>query len=48
MFILLVMYGTSVFSSVLEITERSEMGLYDMLCSLSLLDIGMRFASCHV
>ena len=28
---LFVMYGSSVFSSVFAITERSEMGLYDVL-----------------
>ena len=30
---LFVMCGSSVFSSVFAITERSEMGLYDVLCS---------------
>ena len=45
-----VMYGSSVFSSVLAITERSEMGLYDVPMFMSLLDygIGMMFASFHV
>ena len=33
---LFVMYGTSVFSSVFAITERSEMGLYDVPMFMSL------------
>ena len=46
---LFVMYGSSVFSSVFAITERSEMGLYDMPMFMSLFGfgIGMRFASFH-
>ena len=45
-----VMYGSCVFSSVLAITERSEMGLYDvpMFMSLFGFGIGMMFASFHV
>ena len=45
-----VMYGSSVFSSVLAITERSEMGLYDvpMFMSLFGFGIGTMFASFHV
>ena len=45
---LFVMYGSSVFSSVLVITERSEMGLYDVPMFMSLFGIGMMFASFHV
>ena len=47
---LFVMYGSSVFSSVFAITERSEMGLYDvpMFISLCGFGIGMMFASFHV
>ena len=47
---LFVMYGSSVFSSVFAITERSEMGLYDvpMFMSLFGFGIGMMFASVHV
>ena len=47
---LFVMYGNIVFSSVLAITERSEMGMYDvpMFISLFGLGIGMMFASFHV
>ena len=47
---LFVMYGSSVFSSVFAITERSEMGLYDvpMFISLFGFGIGMMFASFHV
>ena len=47
---LFVMYGSSVFSSVFIITERSEMGLYDvpMFMSLFGFGIGMMFASFHV
>ena len=45
-----VMYGSSVFSSVFSITERSEMGLYDVPMFMSLFGcgIGMMFASFHV
>ena len=44
------LYGSSVFSSVFAITERSEMGLYDvpMFMSLFGFGIGMMFASFHV
>ena len=47
---LFVMYGSSVFSSVVAITERSEMGLYDVHMFMSLFGfrIGMMFASFHV
>ena len=47
---LFVMDGSSVFSSVFAITERSEMGLYDvpMFMSLFGFGIGMMFASLHV
>ena len=47
---LFVMYGSSVFSSVFAITERSEMGMYDvpMFMSLFGFGIGMMFASFHV
>ena len=47
---LFVMYGSSVFSSVFAITERSEMGLYDvpMFMSLYGFGIGRMFASFHV
>ena len=45
---LFVMYGSSVFSSVFVITERSEMGLYDVPMSMSLFGFGMMFASFHV
>ena len=47
---LFVMYGRSVFSGVFAITERSEMGLYDvpMFVSLFSFGIGMMFASFHV
>ena len=34
---LFVMYGSSVFSNVFDITERSEMSLYDMPMFMSLL-----------
>ena len=46
---LFVMYGSSVFSRVFAITERSEMGLYDvpMFMSLFGFGIGMIFASFH-
>ena len=39
--ILFVMYGSSVFSSVLAITERSEMGLYDVPMFMSLFGFGI-------
>ena len=47
---LYVMYGNSVFSSVFAITERSEMGLYDvpMLMCLFGFGMGMMFANFHV
>ena len=47
---LFVMYGSSVFSSVFAITEKSEMGLYDVHMFMSLLGfrIGIMFASFHV
>ena len=47
---LFVMYGNSVFSRVFAITDRSEMGLYDvpMFMSLFGFGIGMMFASFHV
>ena len=47
---LFVMYGSSVFSSVFAIFERSEMGLYDvpMFMSLFGFGIGMMSASFHV
>ena len=47
--ILFVMYGSSVFSSVFAITERSKMGLFDMPLFISLFGfgIGMMFASFH-
>ena len=47
---LFVMYGSSVCSSVFAITERSEMGLYDvpMFMSLCGSGIGMMFDSFHV
>ena len=34
-------YGCSVFSSVFAITERSEMGLYDVPMFMSLFGLGM-------
>ena len=48
--VLFVMYGRSVFSSVFTITERSEMGLYDVPMFMSLFGVGiaMMFASVHV
>ena len=48
--ILIVMYDSSVFSSVLAITERSETGLYDVPMFMSLFGFGidMMFASFHV
>ena len=47
---LFVVYGSSVYSSVFAITERSEMGLYDvpMFMSLFGFGIGLMFASFHV
>ena len=47
---LFVMYGSSVFSSVFAIIERSEMGLYDvpMFTSLSGFGIRIMFVSFHV
>ena len=46
---LFVMYGSSVFSDVFAITERSEMGLYDMPMFMSLFGfgIGMMLSSFH-
>ena len=38
--ILFVMYGSNVFSSVFAITERSEVGLYDVPMFMSLLGKG--------
>ena len=48
--ILVVMYDSSVFSSALDITERTEMGLYGVPMFMSLLGfgIGMIFASFHM
>ena len=47
---LFVMYGSSVFSSVFAITERREMGLYDVHMPMSLFSFGisMMFDSFHV
>ena len=47
---LFAMYGSSVFSCVFTITERSEMGLYKgpMFMYLFGFVIGMMFASFHV
>ena len=47
---LFVMCGSSVFSSVFAVTERSEMGLHvvHMFKSLFGFGIGMMFASFHV
>ena len=47
---LFVMYGSSVLFSVFTITERSEMGLYDVPMFMSLFGfrIRMMFASFHV
>ena len=47
---LFVMYGSSVFSSILAITEKGEMGLYDvpMFMCLFGFGIGMMFVSFHV
>ena len=44
-----VMYGRITFSSVFSITDRRDIGLYDvpMLMSLLGLGIGMMLASCH-
>ena len=39
--VLFVMYGSSVFSSVFAITERSETGLYDVPMSISLFGFGI-------
>ena len=36
-----VMYGIRHFSSVIEITERRDMGLYEVPLSMSLLGFGM-------
>ena len=38
---LAVMYGRRLFSSVFAITERRDMGLYEMSLSMSLLGFGM-------
>ena len=48
--ILFVIYKNNVFSSVFVITERSEMGLYDvpMFMSWFGFGIGMMFAGFHV
>ena len=47
---LFVMYGSNVFSSVFAITERSEMGMYDVPMFMSLFGygIGIMFASFHL
>ena len=45
---LFVIYGSSVFSSVFAINERSEMGRCAMFMSLFGFGIGMMFASFHV
>ena len=47
---LFVMYGISVVSSVFSITERSEMGLYDVPMFMFLFGFGMCmiFASFHL
>ena len=47
---LFVVYGSSVFSSIFAITERSEMGLYDVHMFMSLFAFGIRMmcASFHV
>ena len=47
--VLFVMYGRIVFSSVFAVTERSEMGLYEVPKFMSLFGfgIGMMFASFH-
>ena len=47
---LAVMYGRKVFSSVLAITERRDMGLYAVQLSVSLLGfgIGTMLANFHV
>ena len=47
---LFVMNGSSVYSGVFAITERSEMGLYDVPMSMSLFGfgIGKMFTSFHV
>ena len=41
---LFVVYGSSVFSSVFAITERSEMGLYDVLMFMYLPGVVVAFA----
>ena len=46
--ILLVMYGSSVFSCGFAITKRSEMGLYAVPMFMALFGFGMMFASLHV
>ena len=46
---LFVMYGSSIFSCIFAITERSEMGLYDVSMFMSLFAFGiLMFASLHV
>ena len=47
--LLFVVYGSSVFSSVVAITERSKMGLYDVPMFMSFLCFGisMMFARFH-
>ena len=47
---LFAMYGSIVFSSAFAITERSEMGLYDVPMFMSLFGfrIGIMLASFHV
>ena len=45
---LFVVYGSSVFSSVSAITERSEMGLYEVPQFMSFLDFGTMSANFHV
>lgn len=47
---LVMMYGRSIFSSVLAMGDRSAMGLYDVPCVLSLLGFGMGtvFAVFHI
>ena len=48
--ILFMMYGNNFLSTVFDITERSQMGLYDVPMFMSLLcfGIGIMFASFHV
>ena len=43
-----VMYGSSVFSRLFAITERSEMGLYDEPMFMSQFGFGIMFACFHV